>query len=334
MSTLKQIEANRQNAQKSTGPKSDEGKAIARLNAVTHGLAAILPEAVARVEDHADIEQRKTRWRNELRPNGEQQEGLVDTLAVEAIRAERCRAVYFAHCSQHGLRARELWDTDRRDEAETLALGLAKDPRVVATRLEKTPHGCDVKLELWAGLSASLDRHRTWTDPQRSLALDLLGVHPHLRDAETAIDPANGDVYEARSKVVAREVDRLTVARVLTVNSDQSERELAAQTYGAEFTKQGQLIDRYERNSVRRYQWAWKTLMGLKRSDALPQQPISQINAPTPTCPEPAAIRLPAPVIVEPAKMEIVFVRERCEAPPVGFNRKQRKTLAALQRRA
>ena len=39
MSTEAQVVANRENAQKSTGPKSAEGKAIICLNAFRHGLA-------------------------------------------------------------------------------------------------------------------------------------------------------------------------------------------------------------------------------------------------------------------------------------------------------
>ena len=40
MATEKQFEANRLNAQKSTGPKTPEGRAAVRLNGVTHGLTA------------------------------------------------------------------------------------------------------------------------------------------------------------------------------------------------------------------------------------------------------------------------------------------------------
>src|SRR3979490_705097 len=43
MSTLKQIEANRLNAKKSTGPRTAEGKAAVRLNALKHGLFALDP---------------------------------------------------------------------------------------------------------------------------------------------------------------------------------------------------------------------------------------------------------------------------------------------------
>src|SRR5258707_261267 len=43
MSTLKQIEANRLNAQHSTGPRTTEGKSASRLNALKHGLFAADP---------------------------------------------------------------------------------------------------------------------------------------------------------------------------------------------------------------------------------------------------------------------------------------------------
>jgi hypothetical protein len=42
MTTQKQLEANRKNALRSTGPKTDLGKSISRLNATEHGLYATL----------------------------------------------------------------------------------------------------------------------------------------------------------------------------------------------------------------------------------------------------------------------------------------------------
>jgi len=42
MATLKQIEANRRNAQKSSGPRTEAGKAVSRLNALKTGIDAVL----------------------------------------------------------------------------------------------------------------------------------------------------------------------------------------------------------------------------------------------------------------------------------------------------
>ena len=40
MASQKQIEANRRNAQRSTGPASELGKAVAKFNALKHGMTA------------------------------------------------------------------------------------------------------------------------------------------------------------------------------------------------------------------------------------------------------------------------------------------------------
>ena len=58
MATLKQIAANRRNAQKSTGPKTPEGQKTVSRNAITHGLTAaravVLPEEQQEFERFAE----------------------------------------------------------------------------------------------------------------------------------------------------------------------------------------------------------------------------------------------------------------------------------------
>jgi hypothetical protein len=54
MSSFRQIEANRRNAQLSTGPITEEGKKISRQNAVRHGLTAeTVIDALEDTEDYA-----------------------------------------------------------------------------------------------------------------------------------------------------------------------------------------------------------------------------------------------------------------------------------------
>jgi hypothetical protein len=84
MATKKQIEANRRNAKKSTGPKTPEGKAKSAQNALKHGLLAsspVLPE-----EDPMAYELLRANLHKELCP-----EGQLETLLVNRIAAAQCR---------------------------------------------------------------------------------------------------------------------------------------------------------------------------------------------------------------------------------------------------
>jgi len=76
MSTKAQTKANRKNAQKSTGPKTDEGKAAVSQNAVKHGLFA---QSVIYGENEGDYEAFHSKMFAEIDPVG----------AVELMLAER-----------------------------------------------------------------------------------------------------------------------------------------------------------------------------------------------------------------------------------------------------
>src|ERR1700758_3921591 len=52
MTSLRQIEANRRNALKSTGPKTEAGKQVSRCNAVRHGLTG--ETVISALEDAQD----------------------------------------------------------------------------------------------------------------------------------------------------------------------------------------------------------------------------------------------------------------------------------------
>jgi hypothetical protein len=321
MATERQIAANQANSALSTGPKSSEGKDKSRFNAVKHGLAATTTAALIVADGRALVEERKARWLSSFHPEGDDQEWHYERLVVESIRIERCHDAFFALCRLHGERARALWDEDRHRDAADLAAGLGRNPTSIARRLRASAQGADLMITFWKGLLAQLERHGEWTGPQRSLALDLLGVHKSLRDAATPVDPIGGDVVAARKSLASAEIARLGDLRDGRLSDlDASEQRLAEQTLGAEFTKPLQLIDRYERAATRRYDAACKVV----RTHA-----PSAVSAPAPKpspVPRPVAVVMPTPapaVVATPRPI-----------PRPTMNRLERRTLAALQRRA
>jgi hypothetical protein len=85
--TDKQIAANRLNAQKSTGPKTPEGRAAVRLNGVTHGLTA--ETIVLKGESEIDFTNLLGSLEAEHDPATPTEEALVVQLAMATWRLRR-----------------------------------------------------------------------------------------------------------------------------------------------------------------------------------------------------------------------------------------------------
>ncbi len=83
----KQIEANQENAQKSTGPKSEEGKAVSRYNALKHGILS--KEVLHKGEDEASLIELKQNITNGLKPVGELEILLTDRIIANIWRLRR-----------------------------------------------------------------------------------------------------------------------------------------------------------------------------------------------------------------------------------------------------
>jgi len=76
MATLKQIEANRRNAQKSTGPTSETGKAVSRLNALQSGIDAKL--AVIPGEDKNGLKELADSFYRDHQPATAMEQAILD----------------------------------------------------------------------------------------------------------------------------------------------------------------------------------------------------------------------------------------------------------------
>ena len=87
MTSEAQIQANRRNSLKSTGPKTERGKERARLNALKHGMTA--KQLVVRDEDFADFARFGTELRAALAPGDALEEQLVEAIVAATWRLRR-----------------------------------------------------------------------------------------------------------------------------------------------------------------------------------------------------------------------------------------------------
>ncbi len=104
MATAAQIEANRKNSQRSTGPKTPEGKARASQNARTHGLLA--KDVVLRDEDPRLFDEQRDALRTHFDPVDAYEELLVEHMAIAAWKMRRSPQI------EASLFRYEVFDTD------------------------------------------------------------------------------------------------------------------------------------------------------------------------------------------------------------------------------
>ena len=99
MSSRSQKRANKQNAQHSTGPRTDEGKQRSSQNALKHGLRSKHP--IMPGEDPAEYQQKLDKLRADLRPLNALEEDLVEQIADTSWRLKRLSRIEAAVNAYH-----------------------------------------------------------------------------------------------------------------------------------------------------------------------------------------------------------------------------------------
>jgi hypothetical protein len=89
--SLKQLAANRCNAQKSTGPKTPEGRAVSKMNALKHGILSkeVLVRGLNIKESSRELSALHDWFWQELNPAGPMEEMLVDQIVTTHWRLRR-----------------------------------------------------------------------------------------------------------------------------------------------------------------------------------------------------------------------------------------------------
>jgi hypothetical protein len=252
------LEANRRNAQKSTGPKTPEGKARSRANSIKHGLCS----SVVVSEDLALIQRRSDEYFDSLKPQNEYHCWLVDKIAVHSIRVDRVERMERRLRDKESLRAELSWDDDRRLEVEILGGMLARKPAETVESLRQTRHGCEWLLARWALLAhaADINLNNEWTEEQAAMAFDLMATPSAFRIGRkpgTSLD-FDGNVLDKAedSAVVARRmIAELKERREVVGDIDDVERALVEADLSTRVTPELRLLRRYESSLHSRLRW-------------------------------------------------------------------------------
>jgi len=85
----RKLQANRENAKKSTGPKTSRGKAYSRKNSLKHGLFLSDLDELMEEEDPREFDAFYRRLRDEREPVGPSEEGVVWQIAICWLRLQR-----------------------------------------------------------------------------------------------------------------------------------------------------------------------------------------------------------------------------------------------------
>lgn len=332
MTTARQIQANRLNALKSTGPTSEEGKQRSRANALKHGLAG--SGTVLLEIDAAKVDQRLQDWRPSFELRSTSEEWLFEQMVITTVQIDACQDRQFKIRSNAAARALGPWDEDRRDEIEKLAAGIGRRPSLVAHKLLCSKQGCEWLLAQWNVLGQALALKGAWTPEQVATAFNLLGTPLEFRDGQP------GEPGETPQDLVARQRERLqTLLTESHAPLDDLRRSMAAQ--GSDPVPDPELgrLQRYESAAFRRYQWLADRL---KRATSTTPQPAPTRPAPerpalVPTAapprlaspaPRPTALFQVTPPTPEPKPGAVATGAVEVSAPPMLSGRARRQLKA------
>lgn len=266
---MRQVEANRANAKKSTGPATVEGKAASRRNSLEHGLAGegvLLPDDIS-----AAVAERKKFWRQRFEPNDAHEEWLLDQMVVSSVRVDFCQSREAGLQGYFCRRASRFWDQDRENEVSDLTAKLLKQPARTVQKLKMTKQGVEWMLGRWKELEAGLGAGGCWSESERTMALDLLGTAVESRGRHAALGTA-AKVLETR-ELIKGEVESLENRIVKALEDlDEMDRSAAVAGIETETPRPISLLRRYEASCLRRLQWA-QSQLGKKRQGSHAERP-------------------------------------------------------------
>ncbi len=200
---------NRQNAAHSTGPKSSEGKAASRRNALKHGLRAdalALPN-----EDPAIVAARNDSWNDYYKPQSPAAQHLVNQCVQATLLADRCHQFHHAALSKQ-IREAEMHDHHLdAEDVRMITQGFAQNPGRTVSRLTQTGPGLRYMIARWEHLGQVLDSVGHWTPAESDEAIRLHGYSPH---PDTLANYPDGWLIRLYSLIITPGVPRYSITEM------------------------------------------------------------------------------------------------------------------------
>ena len=304
MTSTARADANRRNAQRSTGPKSPEGKARASMNALKHGLTAefaVLPD-----EDPEKFDALVRQWTEFYATDDPAAMAMIERAVSSKWKLDRCTRAETARIAQRVRDARWRHDTRTRETADTVGLKLvfhpldtldAGHPAALLDQMEDSARGVDWLIGQWVELGEILDEHGTWADWQQKSALRLLGRRIESAACDPVVRRVIGACQAAAAGPGGDPADRaagLTILRAMVdLESsrlrgmcgrlgavDDAARQNAAERAMFDDGEEAAVLRRYETACERELHRAIHDLQALRR-DAI-QAPPAPASAPDP----------------------------------------------------
>lgn len=330
MTTLRQIEANRRNAEHSTGPKTDEGKAECRQHAMKHGLAA---QVLVPTEYTEKFQERLDGWIEVLAPEDVIQGYHVNQAVLASMRVERCQGLEHERMIELSKVAeRPQWDQDREVEASDLGATLKRNPARVTLGLLRTPAGRAWMIKQWKNLifGVTNSARPQWSEADTNTAMDLMGIPKTMRQAMIVLQCRFRECTQIHALILG-EIEKLESLQVNATEENAALREQHRRGVGIDQDATLKLQRRYEAAAHRQLAQSIKIVEKAKAAakskelakSAPPAKPaevevvapvveIKPVPIPTPELPaQPIEAVQPAPVVEPVVTGNRLYRRQR-----------------------
>ena len=264
----KKLEANRRNAQKSTGPRTAEGKRTSSMNALTHGLLAqgVITRGDYK-EDPFEFLELVEFLKKQRKAKGPIEEREIRHIALQHLRRDRAIRFEVGAIQQRTLGMRRRIERQRK---ERLEMELSLGPGVVEM-LEQHAAGVKHIIDLMRAVktdpgSGTPGHHLKWliTEYPEDFAPDQAHGRDGLEHGETG-RPGTDEYGQRVQAALDRHLQRLTRMWVQLEELEQQQIEAAIEAAGLPDEKDLLRLTRYETSNDRALDRANKRLDALQR---------------------------------------------------------------------